>query len=154
MAEVQVGQEAPDFTARDENGQSVHLADLRGQVIVLMFYPLDFSGVCTAELCEIRDKFPDVESAGARLFGISRDSIYTHKAFKEKEGFQYSLLADMKGDVAKLYGAWNENAALAERLTVVIGKDGTIKFMDRSPSIPTPREQQKMLSAIRELAAA
>jgi peroxiredoxin len=154
MAELHVGDEAPDFTLRDENGQPVHLADLRGQVVVLMFYPLDFSSVCTGEFCEIRDRFPEVESAGAKLFGISRDSTYTHKVFKEREGFKHTLLADMKGDVARLYGCWNENAAIAERLTVVIGPDGRIRFLDRSPSIPTPRDQQKMLDAIKALAAA
>ena len=153
MAELQVGEQAPDFTLRDENGTSVHLADLHGQVVVLMFYPLDFSPVCTGEMCEIREHFPEVESAGAKLYGISRDSIYTHKAFKEKEHLQQSLLADMKGDVARQYGAWNENAGLAERLTVVIGKDGAIKFTDRSPAIPTPRDQQKLLDAIKSVGA-
>ena len=153
MAEIAVGQEAPDFTLQDENRQPVHLADQRGHVVVLMFYPLDFSPVCTGEMCEIRDKFPDVESAGARLFGISRDSAFTHKAFKEKEGLKQTLLADMKGDVARSYGAWNEQAALAERLTVVVDKEGRVAFVDRSPGIPTPREQQKMFDAIKRLAA-
>ena len=75
---------------------------------------------------------------GAKLFGISRDSIYSHKAWKEQQGFKHTLLSDMKGDVARLYGAWNENAAIAERLTVVVDKDGKISFLDKSPSIPTP----------------
>lgn len=153
MAEIAVGQQAPDFTLPDENRQPVHLADLRGQPVVLVFYPLDFSPVCTGEMCEIRDNFPDVESSGARLLGISRDSTWTHKAFKEKEGLKQTLLADMKGDVARLYGAWNEQAGLAERLTVVIDKNGNVSFLDRSPAIPTAREQQKMLAAIKQLAA-
>ncbi|MHB8574779.1 MAG: redoxin domain-containing protein [Dehalococcoidia bacterium] len=154
MAEIVVGQEAPDFTLRDENNQAVHLAEQRGQVVVLMFYPLDFSPVCTAEMCEIRDRFPDVESAGAKLFGISRDSSYTHKAFKEREGLKQTLLADMKGAVAQQYGAWNDTVGIAERLTVVIGKDGKVLFTDRSESIPTPRVQQKMFDAISKAHAA
>jgi peroxiredoxin len=153
MAELALGQEAPDFTLADEARQPVHLADLRGRPVVLMFYPLDFSPVCTGEMCEIRDRFPDLESAGARLLGISRDSVWTHKAFKEQQGLKHTLLADMKGDVARLYGAWNENAGLAERLTVVVDRQGKITFMDRSPSIPTPRDQQKMLDAIKGMAA-
>lgn len=153
MAELATGQEAPDFTLRDEEGEEVHLADLRGQVVVLMFYPLDFSPVCTGEMCEIRDRFPDIQSTGAKLFGISRDSVYTHKAFKEKEGLKHNLLADMNGAVAREYGAWNEKIGIAERLTVVIDKQGEIAFLDRSPAIPTPREQQKMIDAVKQLVA-
>jgi len=153
MAELAVGQEAPDFTLPDENRQPVHLADLKGQPVVLMFYSMDFSPVCTGEMCEIRDRFPDVEGTGAKLFGISRDSVYTHKAFKEREGLKQSLLADMKGDVARTYGAWNEQIGIAERLTVVVDKNGTISFLDRSPGIPTPREQQKMIDAIKGLSS-
>jgi len=153
LAEIEVGKEAPDFTLNDESRQPVHLADLRGQPVVLVFYPLDFSPVCTGEMCEIRDRFPDVEAAGARLLGISRDSTWTHKAFKEKEGLRHTLLSDMKGEVSTAYGAWNERAGLAERLTVVIDKNGKIAFMDHSPGIPTPREQKKMIAAVQQLAA-
>lgn len=153
MAELAVGQEAPDFTLPDETNHPVHLADLRGQTAVLMFYPLDFSGVCTGEFCEIRDRYSDIESAGARLFGISRDSHHSHRVFKQQEGFKHTLLSDMKGDVARQYGAWNENSAFAERLTVVIDKNGKINFMDRSPAVPTARDQQKMIDAIKKLAA-
>jgi peroxiredoxin len=153
MAEVAIGQEAPDFTLRDEDGKEVHLADLRGQVVVLMFYPLDFSPVCTGEMCEIRDRFPDISATGARLFGISRDSVYTHKAFKEHEGLKQSLLADMNGAVATQYGAWNAERGIAERLTVVIDKQGRVAFTDRSPGVPTPREQQKMIDAVKQQVA-
>jgi len=153
MANLSAGQQAPDFTLKDENGQSVHLADLRGQPVVLMFYPLDFSPVCTDEMCEIRDRFPDIAPTGAKVFGISRDSSYTHKQFIVKEGLKIPLLADMKGDVARQYGAWNEQAGLAERLTVVLDKDGKFAFTDRSASIPTPREQQKMIDAVQAVAS-
>ncbi len=152
MAEIQVGQEAPDFTLVDENGEKVHLADLRGQPVVLIFYPLDFSPVCTGEMCEIRDRSLDIAPTGAKVFGISRDSRYTHKVFKEKEGLKISLLSDMNGAVARQYGTWNEQAGIAERLTVVIDKNGKVAFTDRSPSIPTPRDQQKMLDAVKAVA--
>ncbi|HEY7295862.1 MAG TPA: redoxin domain-containing protein, partial [Dehalococcoidia bacterium] len=72
MAELQVGQEAPDFTLIDETGEKVHLAELRGQPVVLVFYPLDFSPVCTGEMCEIRDRSLDIAPTGAKVFGISR----------------------------------------------------------------------------------
>jgi peroxiredoxin len=129
MANVNVGDEAPDFTLRDENNQEVKLSSLRGKPVVLVFYPLDFSGFCTKELCAIRDDYSAFQDKGAQVFGISRDSSFTHKAFIEKEGLKHSLLADMKGDVAKLYGCWLEAAAIAERMTVVIGADGIIRYV-------------------------
>ena len=129
MANVAVGQEAPDFTLRNEGNQEVTLSSLRGAPVVLMFYPLDFSGGCTKEMCAVRDDYSAFLDKGAQVFGISRDSSFTHKAFIEKEGLKHSLLADMKGDVAKLYGCWLEAAAIAERMTVVIDKDGIIQYV-------------------------
>jgi peroxiredoxin len=147
MASVEVGQEAPDFTARNENNQEVKLSALRGKPVVLIFYPLDFSGICTAEMCSVRDDYSGFEQKGAQVFGISRDSIYTHKAFKEKEGMSHSLLADMKGDVAKLYGAWNEAAAVAERVTVVIDKDGIIRYVQHN-GFGEPRDPKQAMAAL------
>ena len=89
MANVSVGQPAPDFTLRDENSQEVTLASLRGTPVVLVFYPADFSPICTNELCGIRDDFSAFEAKGAKIFGISRDSSWAHQAFKEKEGLRH-----------------------------------------------------------------
>ena len=129
MANVKVGDEAPDFTLRDENNQEVKLSSLRGTPVVLVFYPLDFSGRCTSEMCAIRDDYSAFQERGATVFGISRDSMFSHKAFIEKEALKHSLLADMKGEVARLYGCWNEAAGVAERMTVVIDKDGIIQYV-------------------------
>ncbi len=129
MADLQVGQEAPDFTAKNQNGEEMTLSASRGKPVVLVFYPLDFSGICTGELCGIRDDYSAYQEAGARVFGISRDSVYTHKAFKEANNYPYDLLADMKGDVAKLYHCWNEAAGIADRLTVVVDADGKIVYL-------------------------
>jgi peroxiredoxin len=147
MANVSVGQEAPDFTARDENNKEVKLSELRGAPVVLVFYPLDFSGFCTMEMCAIRDDYSAFQAKGAQVFGISRDSIFTHKAFKEKEGLTHSLLADMKGDVAKLYGCWNEAIGIADRMTVVIDKDGKITYVvHNNPG--QIRDQKEALAAL------
>ena len=89
MASVSVGQDAPDFTLRDENNQNVTLSALKGTPVVLMFYPLDFSPMCTSEMCAVRDDYSGFEKKGAKVFGISRDSTWTHKAFKEKEGMSH-----------------------------------------------------------------
>ncbi len=147
MADVEVGQEAPDFTLRDDANQEVKLSSLRGQPVVLVFYPLDFSGFCTTEMCAYRDDYSLFEGKGARILGISRDSIYSHKAFKEKEGLKHSLLADMKGQVAQLYGCWNEALGIAERMTVVIDKDGVIRYVEHNGPGQI-RDQRKALAAL------
>ncbi len=147
MANVEVGQEAPDFTLKNENNQDVKLSNQRGKPVVLFFYPLDFSPFCTTEACAYRDDTSLFEGKGAQIFGISRDSTWTHKAFKEKEQLPYSLLADMKGAVAQIYGCWNEAAAIAERLTVVIDADGKITYVEHNGPAQI-RDQKKALAAL------
>ena len=147
MASIEVGQVAPDFTLRDESNQTVTLSQLRGTPVVLVFYPLDFSPVCTTEMCAYRGDYPQFEAKGARVFGISRDSVYAHKAFKDSLGLKYSLLADMKGEVARVYGCWNEALGLAERLTVVVGADGLIRYLTRS-EVLKPRDHKEALAAL------
>lgn len=144
---IAAGTRAPDFTLPNHQGKPVSLADFRGHKVVLVFYPLDFSPICTNEMCAIRDDFSGFQEKGAKVFGISRDSVWTHKAFKEKEGMSHSLLADMKGDVARLYGAWNEVAGVAERLTVVIGKDGKISDLQKVGFVEV-RDQKKAIAAL------
>ncbi len=154
MAEIiQVGQEAPDFTLRDEQNQEVTLSKLRGQPVVLVFYPLDFSPVCESEMCTIRDDWSEFVAAGARVLAISRDSVWTHKAWKEQRGLKHTLLADMKGDVARAYGAWNEQLGLAERLAVVIDGGGRARYLVRS-ELRTPRDFNAVLEAVRAAAQA
>ena len=147
MANVTVGQAAPDFTLRDENNEEVTLASLRGAPVVLVFYPVDFSPICTSELCGIRDDYSAFEAKGARVFGISRDSTWAHKAFKEKEGLKNALLADMKGEVAKLYGCWNEELGIAERLTVVIDAEGLIRYVTHNPPLEA-RDHKEAIAAL------
>ena len=147
MAEIVVGQIAPDFTLPNENGQKVRLWDQRGSPVVLVFHPAAFSSVCTDELCAYRDDYSQFEAKGARVFSISRDTHWTLKAWKEAMSFKHTLLSDMKGDVARLYGCWNEELALAERLTVVVDKDGVIRYVTRS-EILKPRDHREALAAI------
>lgn len=146
---IVIGQQAPDFTLKNEEGESVSLKDLKGKPVVLVFYALDWSPVCHGEMCNYRDDYSEVQSKGATVLGISRDSIFSHKAWKESLGLGYSLLADMKGDVAKQYGAWNNDLGLSERLTVVIDRDGTVRYVDRSPDLKTARDHKKVLEALK-----
>lgn len=147
MASVAVGQEAPDFTLKDDSNQEVKLSAFRGKPVVLVFYPLDFSPICTTEMCAYRDDWSLFEGKGAEILGISRDSVWSHKAFKEKEGLKSRLLADMKGDVARMYGCWNEAAAIAERLTVVIDRSGKITYVEHN-SPAQIRDEKKALAAL------
>lgn len=151
--DVQVGQQAPDFTLDNENGEKVKLSDLRGNPVVLIFYPFDWSGTCTKELCSLRDNYGAWESSGAKVYGISRDSKYSHKAWKEHLGLTYSLLADLVGEAAKKYGAWNETLHRADRMTIVIDPEGIVRYVLHNDS-GTMRDHSEALQSVREMVAA
>jgi peroxiredoxin len=151
MANVNVGEKAPDFTLKNQDNEDVTLSALRGKPVVLVFYPLDFSGICTTELCAIRDDYSAFVHAGAVVLGISRDSRHTHKAFIEANGIKHDLLADMKGEVARVYGSWNEEMAFSERLTVVIAPDGTIIYTVHN-AVGNARDHHEALDALRGVA--
>jgi peroxiredoxin len=125
---VEIGSEAPDFTLRDENGEEFTLSSLRGRNAVLVFFPLAFSSICTKELHDISGAAPSYQDASAEVIGISVDSPYALKAFKRDEGLEARLVSDFhpKGDVAKKYGAYIEEAGIATRATFVIDKDGKV----------------------------
>ena len=103
---VQVGQEAPDFTLKDTDTQDVALSGFRGQKnVVLLFVPFAFTGVCTSELCSVRDNLGDYSKLDAEVLGISVDSPFAQKQWKEKESLNFTLVSDFNRDVSKAYGA-------------------------------------------------
>jgi len=124
-----IGDLAPDFTLPNQYGEQVTLSSFRGvKPVVIVFYPLSFSGICTGELCEIRDNFANFERADVELLAISVDSKYVQKVFAEKEGYKFSVLADFwpHGQVAKDYGVFLEEHGIANRATFVVDKDGVL----------------------------
>jgi mycoredoxin-dependent peroxiredoxin len=127
---VEVGQEAPDFTLRDENGEEVALSSLRGRNVVLIFFPAAFSRNCTKEFHTSTDFAERFGAAGAEVFGVSVDSPYALKAFKRDEGFDVRFLSDFhpKGKVAEQYEAYISEAGVATRATYVIDKDGRVAY--------------------------
>jgi peroxiredoxin len=131
-----VGQNAPDFTLRDQDGKKVTLSELRGQPVVLVFYPLDWSPVCTDQLSLYQDSMGDFKKQGATLYGVSVDSAFSHKAFQDHLGIQFPLLADFepKGEVARKCGMYMEKHGTNERGFVVIDADGKVKHVHKSPS--------------------
>jgi peroxiredoxin (alkyl hydroperoxide reductase subunit C) len=133
---VEPGSQAPDFTLPDQDGKEVSLEDLRGKRTVLVFYPLDFSPVCTDQLNVYNEVLYDLEAAGVQLYGVSVDSAYAHKAFQRELGIRIPLLADFhpKGAVARAYGFYDEQWGSSARALVMIGPDLSVEWVHRAPS--------------------
>ena len=133
---IEPGTPAPDFKLRDQEGNKVTLESLRGQTTVLVFYPLDFSPVCTDQLNVYQEVLGELEAAGVKLYGVSVDSAYSHKAFQEKLGITIPLLADFhpKGEVARSFGVYVDERGVSERALVMIGPDLTVRWSHVSPS--------------------
>ena len=133
---IEAGAVAPDFTLPDQDGDEVSLQDLAGQISVLVFYPLDFSPVCTDQLNVYHEVLPELEAKGAKLYGISIDSAFSHKAFQDHLGISIPLLADFhpKGEVSKAYGAYIEERGHYQRALVMIGPDLAVTWTHQSPS--------------------
>ena len=133
---IEPGTPAPDFSLRNQDGEKVTLESLRGRTMVLVFYPLDFSPVCTDQLNVYQEVLAELQARGADLYGVSVDSAYSHKAFQEKLGVTIPLLADFhpKGEVARKLGVYDEDRGVSARALVMIGPDGVVKWSYRSPS--------------------
>jgi len=127
---IEVGTSAPDFTLRNQFGEDASLADFRGKKVVVMFYPFAFTGICTGELCEIRDRRADFDNDDAVTLSISCDSPATLKAFADAEGLSHQLLSDFwpHGEVSRAYGAFWEETGFATRATYVLDRDGVVRW--------------------------
>ncbi|GAA5170057.1 MULTISPECIES: peroxiredoxin [Amycolatopsis] len=151
---VEVGSQAPDFTLSDYNKQQVSLSSLRGEKpVLLVFYPFAFSGICTGELCQLRDEFDDYDGR-VQVLGVSVDTPFSLKAWAEQEGYQFPLLSDFwpHGEVAKAYGVFNEQSGMALRGTFLIDKDGVVRFAEvNQPG--EARDQSAWKKAVSELPA-
>jgi mycoredoxin-dependent peroxiredoxin len=126
-----IGQEAPNFTLTNQFGESVELASFRGKKnVVVLFYPFAFSGICTGELCSLRDDLGAYQNEGTELLAISCDPMYSAKAFGEAEGYTFNLLSDFwpHGAVSKAYGVFNEDRGFSIRGTFVLDKAGVLQW--------------------------
>lgn len=154
---ISANQPAPDFelpSSEVDNGRpgkKYKLSDLRGKPVVLAFYPLDFSPVCTNENTCFRDDLKQFEELGAQVLGISVDSVWTHAAFAKSLGLSYPLLADFnpKGAVAKAYGLYLEDKGMTKRATVVIDGNGKIVWMKEQP-LGEARDNKEVLEALKK----
>jgi peroxiredoxin len=151
---LSVGDVAPEFSLPDQDKQVVSLSELRGTPVLLVFYPFAFSGLCTGELCQLRDELADYTGAGVTVLAVSTDPVFSLKAYKEQEGFEFPLLSDFwpHGTVAQAYGAFNEKAGMALRGTFLIDAEGTIAFAEVNGA-GDAREQSGWKNAVGKLAA-
>jgi len=140
---IEAGAKAPDFSLPDHTGQVVSLSDFAGKRVLLAFYPLDFSPVCTDQLAAYKEIAPQLDEAGVTLMGVSVDSAFAHKAFRDQLGVDTTLLADFepKGAVADSYGAYLGDAGHSNRSLVLIDADGNVEWVyetDTPLDIPPP----------------
>jgi peroxiredoxin len=133
---IEPGTEAPGFTLPDQDGKKVSLTDFGGRRLVLVFYPLDFSPVCTDQLSLYQEVLGEIEAKGADLVGISVDSAYCHRAFREHLNLTMPLLADFhpKGEMSRAYGAYREDRGSTNRSLVLIDEEGIVRWSYASPS--------------------
>ena len=127
---IQPGSRAPEFRLPDQDGNEVSLSDFEGWTVVLVFYPADFSRVCTDQLGVYQEVLPQLEEQGTTLIGISVDGAFCHKAFQDHLNITIPLLADFhpKGEVSKAYGVWSEEYGVATRCLVMVGPDGVVQW--------------------------
>ncbi|HEY7919495.1 MAG TPA: peroxiredoxin [Streptosporangiaceae bacterium] len=150
---VEVGEQAPDFELKDQHGSPVRLSSFRGtKNVVLVFYPLAFSGVCTGELCALRDDFPEVNREDVELLTVSVDSTFVLRTWADRDNFDFSLLSDFwpHGEVAKLYGVFDEDKGVATRGTFIIDKAGVIRWKVVNP-IPQARDIAEYTKVLADL---
>ncbi|MGH2922763.1 MAG: thioredoxin-dependent thiol peroxidase [Solirubrobacterales bacterium] len=151
------GQEAPDFTLSDQDGTEVTLSELRGQPVVLYFFPRADTPGCTAQACGVRDH-SDYEAAGARVLGVSPDTIEAQRKFAGKHDLGFTLLADPDHEVADRYGVWGEKTMYGKTYmgvqgaTFVIDADGNVAKV--FPKVSPKTHDEVVLAALGELAAA
>lgn len=152
---VQIGDLAPDFELKDQSNQPVRLSDYRGKKhVVVVFYPLSFTGICEGELCQIRDSIETFRNDEVETLAISCDAPPTHARWAHEQGFGFPLLSDFwpHGEVARAYGVFDDRIGLALRGTFIVAKDGKVVYTDRNP-VPEARDQQAWKSALKEIGA-
>jgi peroxiredoxin len=133
---IAAGEQAPDFTLRDQEGEDVSLSDFKGRKVLLVFYPMDFSPVCSDQLSIYQEVKPELAEQGVEVIGISVDHSYAHKAFQEKLGIETTLLADFepKGEVSRAYGSYLDGLGFSNRTLVLVDEDGKVAWAYESPS--------------------
>ena len=152
---VDVGSKAPDFTLMNQERQPVTLSGLKGQPVVLAFFPAAFSGVCQKELCTFRDSMAQLNQAHAQVLGISVDTFFSLKAFQDQQSLNFPLLSDFNKEVIREYGVFNEDMiglkGIAKRSVFVIDKDGIVRYREVLDDARNEPDYQKVLQTVASL---
>lgn len=152
---LKVGDKAPSFKLKNQNGETISLSDLKGKPVVLYFYPKDDTPGCTKEACNFRDEFPKFGKLKAEIIGVSTDSVESHKKFADKYKLPFNLLADEKKEIVEKYGVWKEKNMYGkkymgiERTTFVIDADGKISKI--FPKVKVDEHNKEVMDALKEL---
>jgi thioredoxin-dependent peroxiredoxin len=155
---LEAGASAPDFTLPDQAGEKVRLSDLKGETVVLYFYPRADTPGCTTQACSVRDRSDEYKAAGARVIGISPDEVEAVDKFARKFDLDFTLLADGNHAVAEQYGTWVEKSMYGkkymgvQRATFIIGPDGKVAKV--FPKVSPKTHDDVVLEALSELAVA
>ncbi len=154
---VEIGQKAPEFTMPSDEGKPVTLSKELGQgPVVLSFYVFDFTGVCTGQLCAMRDSMGDLQQHGAKVFGVSTDSPHSHKAFRAANHINYPLLSDWNKSVSKSYGVLYDKLGdflgVSKRSVFVLDKDGVVRYKWVTEDPKVPPDAKKVLEEVKKLA--
>jgi peroxiredoxin len=150
----QIGSPAPGFELRDQHGETVSLASYRGsKAVVVMFYPYAFSGVCTGELCQVRDNLPAFESDDVQLVAVSCDPMFSLRAFAERDGLTFPLLSDFwpHGAVASAYGVFDGERGCAQRASFIVDKEGVLRWAVHN-AMPDARDLQEQARVLADVA--
>lgn len=156
MTTLKVGDKAPDFKLFNTEKQAIALQDFKGQSVVLLFFPLAFTSTCTAELCSIRDDISNYDMLNAKVFGISVDTPFSLKKFKEEQGLNFDLLSDFNKQVCKAYGSQYDTFILemmgvAKRSAFVIDGEGIIRYaevLETASEIPNLEKVKETLASL------
>ena len=151
---LEIGQEAPDFELKDSDNEPVRLASFRGErPVLVVFYPFTFSGICTDELCGVRDDYAAFEDKGVQVLAISCNARHAQGAWKEQQGYQFPVLTDFwpHGATAQAYDVFNDTLGCAYRYSFLVGTDGTIVDVFGTDEIGTPREHERYAEALAKL---
>ena len=153
---IEVGQMAPEFCLYHSEKEKVTLSQLRGENVLLLFFPLAFTSVCTAELCAVRDNLKLYESLQVKPLGISVDSLYTLARFKQEQNLNFPLLSDFNKTVSKLYGSLYESfgfdmQGVSKRSAFLIDKDGVVQYAEVLENAGKQPDFQALQVKLREL---
>jgi len=152
---IAIGQPAPEFSVPDQDGNTVSLADFKGdKALAVVFYPFTFTGVCEGELCRLRDDYSKFEEAGVQVLAVSCNAKHVQKRWADEMGYQFPVLSDFwpHGAMAQAFGIFNEVVGCANRGTFIIDKDGTVVDVIETDDLGTAREPARYDEALAKLA--